>query len=76
MTKARTRFVCQQCGTSYPKWAGRCDNCGAWNSLLETAPVETGKSVVARSKGQKLTTEKISQVKLDTVADRDRKSVV
>jgi DNA repair protein RadA/Sms len=70
MVKRSSRFVCQQCGTSYPKWAGRCDNCGAWNSLLETAPVETGKSVVARSKGQKLTTEKISQVKLDTVADR------
>jgi DNA repair protein RadA/Sms len=37
---ARTQaiaFVCQSCGTSYSKWAGRCEACGAWNSLAEEA---------------------------------------
>ena len=34
---ARTKSVyrCTECGTDYPKWAGRCDVCGAWNSLVE-----------------------------------------
>jgi DNA repair protein RadA/Sms len=35
-TKARAVFVCQQCGARQPKWAGRCPDCGAWNSLVET----------------------------------------
>jgi DNA repair protein RadA/Sms len=28
-------FVCQECGSQAPKWAGRCTECGAWNSLVE-----------------------------------------
>ena len=40
MAKTKSRFVCQQCGASFPKWAGRCDNCGAWNSLLENVKVD------------------------------------
>ncbi len=30
-------FVCQSCGTTTSKWSGRCDNCGAWNSIVEEA---------------------------------------
>ncbi|MCL2451893.1 DNA repair protein RadA [Candidatus Saccharibacteria bacterium] len=70
MAKVRAKFVCQQCGTSFPKWTGKCESCGAWNSLLEQLPIAEGKSVVARSQGQKLTAEKIRDVKIDTVADR------
>jgi DNA repair protein RadA/Sms len=32
----RSAYVCQQCGTSSPKWAGQCAGCGAWNTLVET----------------------------------------
>lgn len=32
--------MCQECGGVHPKWAGRCDSCGAWNSLVEEV-VET-----------------------------------
>jgi len=32
----RSVFVCQQCGTSAPKWSGQCAGCGAWNTLVET----------------------------------------
>jgi DNA repair protein RadA/Sms len=28
-------FVCQECGAQAPKWMGRCNECGAWNSLVE-----------------------------------------
>ncbi|MCY7377724.1 MAG: DNA repair protein RadA [Gemmatimonadaceae bacterium] len=33
--KARSVFRCTECGADHPKWAGRCDVCGAWNSLVE-----------------------------------------
>ncbi|MBN1189729.1 MAG: DNA repair protein RadA [Dehalococcoidales bacterium] len=32
----RTTFVCQQCGKTSLKWMGRCPECQAWNSLIET----------------------------------------
>ena len=35
MAKARTTFVCQSCGAVAPRWQGRCDSCGAWNSMIE-----------------------------------------
>lgn len=41
MAKAKTRFVCQSCGSSFPKWQGKCDACGEWNTLQEEAVVET-----------------------------------
>ena len=28
-------YACQSCGAVHPKWSGRCDACGAWNSLVE-----------------------------------------
>ena len=37
MAKPVTRYVCQACAASYPKWAGRCDACGEWNTLVEEA---------------------------------------
>lgn len=49
MSKAKSTFVCQNCGASYPKWQGRCDNCGEWNTLVEQLQVATGKSAVAKS---------------------------
>ena len=40
MPRAQPRFVCQECGTVHAKWAGKCDSCGGWNSLVEEAPQE------------------------------------
>src|SRR5215211_4146599 len=36
MRKSKTLFVCQQCGASSPGYLGRCPNCSAWNSMVET----------------------------------------
>ena len=57
---ARITYVCQSCGTSYPKWAGRCEACGAWNTLVEeqqSGPPGGLKSSrkVSRAQGPKLT---------------------
>lgn len=35
MAKAKSHFVCQSCGAVYPKWQGRCHECGEWNCLEE-----------------------------------------
>lgn len=70
MARVKSRFVCQQCGSSFPKWTGKCDNCGAWNSLLETTPEFEGKSVIARSEGRTLNPENISDIKIDSISNR------
>jgi len=33
--RARTVFVCQECGQESPKWLGRCPDCQTWNSFVE-----------------------------------------
>ncbi len=48
MAKSVTRYVCQSCGAAYPKWAGRCDACGEWNTLVEEA-VEARPGPVGRA---------------------------
>ncbi|MFN2333277.1 MAG: DNA repair protein RadA [Wenzhouxiangellaceae bacterium] len=35
MAKAKTMYVCGECGASQPKWSGQCPDCGVWNSLEE-----------------------------------------
>ena len=35
MAKVKTRFICQECGHESLKWMGRCEGCGAWNTLVE-----------------------------------------
>jgi DNA repair protein RadA/Sms len=35
MAKARTQFVCAECGGTSLKWQGQCPHCSAWNSLAE-----------------------------------------
>jgi DNA repair protein RadA/Sms len=35
-SKLKHVFICQQCGRESAKWLGRCPNCGAWNSFVET----------------------------------------
>lgn len=36
MPKPKTRYVCSVCGSSQPKWQGKCPDCGEWNTLVET----------------------------------------
>jgi DNA repair protein RadA/Sms len=40
VARAQARYACQQCGAVHAKWTGRCDGCGAWNSLIEELPRE------------------------------------
>lgn len=35
MSKVKTTFFCQNCGTPYSKWQGQCYNCKEWNTIAE-----------------------------------------
>src|SRR5687768_3081778 len=70
MAKTRTQFICQNCGASYPKWSGKCENCGEWNTLVEQAPQSGGKSAVARSSGHVLAPQTMSSIAITEEASR------
>ncbi|MGD9797263.1 MAG: DNA repair protein RadA [Acidimicrobiia bacterium] len=38
--KVRSVFRCVECGSSEPKWVGRCNGCGEWGSMVEEAERE------------------------------------
>jgi DNA repair protein RadA/Sms len=35
VSKTKTTFFCQSCGAQAAKWAGKCNSCGEWNTLVE-----------------------------------------
>ena len=58
MAKPALRYVCQSCGAASPKWTGRCESCGAWNSLVEEIPRDSlpvGRSRKASGSSRKVT---------------------
>ncbi|MBA4351620.1 MAG: DNA repair protein RadA [Rhodobacter sp.] len=56
MSKSAPAFTCTACGAVHRKWAGKCDACGAWNSIIEEAPLSTGpKSLGAKGRTIPLT---------------------
>lgn len=57
MAKAKSKFVCQECGYESAKWLGRCPGCSNWNSMEEEI-IESKKefkrspTIVSQSKPQ------------------------
>lgn len=47
MAKAKTAYVCADCGAHSVKWAGQCPDCAAWNTLARTTIAATQKSATA-----------------------------
>ena len=52
MAKPVTSFVCQSCGALYPKWQGRCDDCGEWNSLHEEVSTPHSPNALSNAKSK------------------------
>ncbi len=42
MAKSSTTFTCTACGANHSKWIGKCEGCGAWNTLIEETPLSAG----------------------------------
>ena len=70
MAKRKTAYVCTECGADFPKWAGQCGACGAWNSLSEfvtdpSTPAASSRSA-ARSgfAGELAAVQRLDQIEL------------
>lgn len=66
--KATKQYVCQNCGARYSKWAGHCNNCDAWNTIVEDLVVEDSSSAgkfalaQAKSSGKTLSFSSIKKI--------------
>jgi DNA repair protein RadA/Sms len=54
MARPAARYVCQQCGAVHPKWAGRCEDCGAWNTLVEETGGDGPPKGLGAAKGRRI----------------------
>jgi len=60
-----TVFVCQECGSQSPKWLGRCNDCGAWNSLVEERPQDTAAAAATAGHRYALSASSAAQLYAD-----------
>jgi len=60
MAKPTTHYVCQSCGSCFPKWSGKCEGCQSWNSLVEETTVDSF---------QKKTTQKAQKIEFSSLED-------
>jgi DNA repair protein RadA/Sms len=67
--KPVSRYVCSNCGAVYSSWAGKCAQCGEWNTIAEEAPIVVSRNNV--SSGQAL-----QFAAVDTVVRHDAKRLV
>lgn len=62
MAKQQKTFHCQSCGASYRRWQGKCDHCGEWNTIEETAAVVSGAPKgLSGKKGQAISLVSLSE---------------
>src|SRR6202171_2303270 len=63
MAKNTLSFVCQNCGAAYNRWAGKCESCGEWNTLVEedtTGATTMPVSIRSRRKGRLFALESLT----------------
>ncbi|MGB5869412.1 MAG: ATPase domain-containing protein, partial [Albidovulum sp.] len=62
MAKSQSSFTCNACGAVHKKWAGRCDGCGGWNTIVEEAPLTSGPSSksLGAARGRKIVLSSLS----------------
>ena len=72
--KAKSQFVCQQCGAVYVKWVGQCSNCSAWNSLVEQVATDVGANAKSALAKGKASGKKLDYVKIATITPSDAKA--
>jgi len=58
MSKVKTTFVCNNCGSNFPKWQGQCTSCKSWNTISE--------EVVLQPKNNTWETKGVKNIKSST----------
>jgi len=64
MAKNKQVFICSECGASFPKWLGKCTECGKWNCIFEQVNNPIKKESVSVVKLSSIENNEIT--KLDT----------
>ncbi len=59
MPKVKSAYVCRECGAQTPRWNGKCQSCGAWNSLEEIEIVPQTKANISSTRSGVDLAEKI-----------------
>ncbi len=74
MAKSHTLFSCQQCGATYKNWTGRCQQCGAWSSLIQQFDEDSReeKSAIGRGKASGKPLDFVSIKDLESSDERER----
>ncbi|MBQ3275125.1 DNA repair protein RadA [Candidatus Saccharibacteria bacterium] len=73
MAKSRAQFTCSECGATFSKWSGKCENCGEWNTLVETTPtagIGEGKNALSKSQ---LSGKKLDYVNINSIIPSESK---
>ncbi len=66
MVKTKTVYVCQNCGADSPKWIGRCNSCGQWNTYVEEILAKKTGSGSFTSQGEPARVEKLKDISVLT----------
>ncbi len=54
-----SNFICQACGAATNKWAGKCESCGEWNSIVEEIAADITPKGLGAGKGRKIKFENL-----------------
>jgi len=73
MAKARSRYVCRDCGHEALAWSGQCAGCGEWNTLDEVIVQATAKRGSSGGSGRRAAAAVRSVPLRDVVAPREER---
>lgn len=74
MAKSKSVYVCQNCGNDSPKWMGRCNACGQWNTYVEQRISQGPVRSAMQEKGSYAVPQPLDEVQSDQVARIDLKN--
>ena len=60
--KAKSVYMCSECGNEFPSWQGQCSYCGAWNSIVEQKVKPDSESDTRRRTTSKAAPSKLKSV--------------
>lgn len=68
MARARSTWRCAECGHAHPKWVGRCEGCGAWNTVAEEPEAAARRGVRVASAASAPIVRRLRDVEADRLA--------
>ena len=70
MSKIKTTFFCQNCGSQYTRWQGQCNSCKEWNTIAEEILQKPEKTSWKAASGEKRTTAQSLKIhQIDTTQE-------